>query len=1393
MRHWLVQELGSELLGPRGGSHETVQSDPLLLYSLGVLSPPSPPRSEENSQQADLSLDDLALNDSPGSQEGGDSGFHETPAFNPGLDPKSYPNSMGLSFTCLSDGDPPALDLAVSYARYVPDGEGYSRVPRGAIVTIHGSGMGRKGKSLVDRIYLSPDGGEIGDSPVLRVVEDEDEAESMLFLRMRRLDGGMWAVTAVLSTMIPHEPEWDTRYERMIFQPEIRIRSRVGTEVKAPDVTYPDGPSNEDEVDDLLYSGRRQVARGLLCSATWREFDPQDISDEDRERMKDEASADGLEILESPPFSWTDRNHPAFSEELEGLYPPDVRTEYMPMLNIPAPDMDPSDESRGTSADPVTPSWRNPITALELSEASSGPQIKAIIEPLIGGYREWIDHTFSQGEPLDRQLKEQAEGCLRRMERGLDMLERDPDARLAFNMANRAIHVSNLWASSGKNELSWRKFQIAFVLSTIESTTRRSSEDRANMDLLWVATGGGKTEAYLLLMAYVLCMRRIRPSMDRSGTARSRWQGVNVITRYTLRLLTIQQFRRTLGVITAMEWLRSQRDGDGWAPEGYQGDDNPWGEQQFGIGIWVGGQVTPNSLGHVTRGGTQNRAGIANRFRGDYFDPGQIQALENLEAGDRLTDDESKGAAEPAQVLSCPCCSSRLSFPRGSDDSPKVHESTIHWVVETSHNITMRTIVGRITNDPDLSEKVLSVSYTDHGQSIHTLSLDVRMDEGIEERSVEQLWTRVRELSNGSLSICSSRASRPGYFYLSRTTSRGTTTYYDFVIHCPSPSCELNTTSWSGRMPAGRSDGRQTDRSEPECTDEGFPVEIPVPWREGAETISRGIPIPAYTVDEQVYSRLPSVVISTVDKYARLPFEPRAGAMFGNADLHSELHGFVREGAKRANHDEIHGMSGVGRNNFRSCRITRLPEGLDPPELIIQDELHLIEGSLGSMVGFYETLIERLISDRFSCDSKPKYVASTATIKSAEAQVQCLFDRRLSLFPPKGRTWDDRGLIRERIEHSHSDGGDAGRLYIGMCPIGASGLAFQRDLYSTLLHKSQQVSGDRYWTTVGYYNALRELSGARALMEQDVLGALRRASERDETDRREINTLRELSGRLESTQLPIILDQLEGLERGDDGSVDVLLTTSMFGTGVDVNRLNVMVVAGQPKTTSQYIQATGRVGRKKGSLIATYLRASRPRDLDHFERFLSYHLRLNSSVEPVTVRPFSLPVITRAAGPLMVGWIRNSREAGGSGIPWVTTTSPSEWNRDADRPPEFDDFIDILQDRNMAQTEERRIRQSPPNAISDIVEGGQGRWELLSTEAREAHDPERPRQLLWDAPMRKTTDYLAHASEVVLGEELHVKQPDQHRAVYSPDHPAPLSLRSVDSQIGVEIRRIRGD
>ena len=140
---------------------------------------------------------------------------------------------------------------------------------------------------------------------------------------------------------------------------------------------------------------------------------------------------------------------------------------------------------------------------------------------------------------------------------------------------------------------------------------------------------------------------------------------------------------------------------------------------------------------------------------------------------------------------------------------------------------------------------------------------------------------------------------------------------------------------------------------------------------------------------------------------------------------------------------------------------------------------------------------------------------------------------------------------------------------------------------------------------------------------------------------------------MQSTELPILLNRLESMRCDDASGVDVLLTTSMFGTGVDVSRLNLMSVIGQPKSTSQYIQATGRVGRQHGAIVTTYLRSSRPRDLDHYERFLSYHLQLYKNVEPVTVRPFSDNVIDRAGGPLMVGWMRLSENATG---PWRTPT-----------------------------------------------------------------------------------------------------------------------------------------
>ena len=213
------------------------------------------------------------------------------------------------------------------------------------------------------------------------------------------------------------------------------------------------------------------------------------------------------------------------------------------------------------------------------------------------------------------------------------------------------------------------------------------------------------------------------------------------------------------------------------------------------------------------------------------------------------------------------------------------------------------------------------------------------------------------------------------------------------------------------------------------------------------------------------------------------------------------------------------------------------------------------------------------------------------TIRAAEGQVKSLFTRELNLFPPKGPTWKDRGLIREDdIEVPWSTGDRRGRLYMGFCPIGVSGMggpyvtSFQH-CYIIL----RSMKENRYWSIVGYFNAVKELAAGRALVEQDIEGALNRLAERDGQDPRPLSLV-ELSSRMDSSELPILLNQLENAKRGDSGCIDVLLTTSMFGTGVDITRLNLMFVGGQPKTTAQYIQATGRVGRGKrcncGSVLA---------------------------------------------------------------------------------------------------------------------------------------------------------------------------------------------------------------
>lgn len=370
--------------------------------------------------------------------------------------------------------------------------------------------------------------------------------------------------------------------------------------------------------------------------------------------------------------------------------------------------------------------------------------------------------------------------------------------------------------------------------------------------------------------------------------------------------------------------------------------------------------------------------------------------------------------------------------------------------------------------------------------------------------------------------------------------------------------------------------------------------------------------LPLHVVDEAIYSLRPSLLVGTVDKFAMLPWKPEARRLFG---LDSN-------------------------------------EQLSPPDLIIQDELHLISGALGSMVGHYEGTLDALCQQergekRFSA----KVVASTATICRAPDQVKSLYARKVFLFPPQGLRAGDSFFAGERT-------GVPGRLYIGIFGTALSShVTAQVRVLSALLQAVRCVPGataeelNSYWTLMAYFNSLRELGHAATLIRADIREYLNAVWDRLNIRkpqpgatapdlRRFINRDLELTSRIQSSDITEVLqslfvdysDQFDAKGKSLNHAVDVCLATNMIQVGLDVPRLGLMAIIGQPKTTSEYIQATSRVGRdvRGPGLVLTIFNTAKPRDRSHFEHFRSYHQSIYRWVEPTSVTPFAVPVRERA-------------------------------------------------------------------------------------------------------------------------------------------------------------------
>jgi len=707
------------------------------------------------------------------------------------------------------------------------------------------------------------------------------------------------------------------------------------------------------------------------------------------------------------------------------------------------------------------------------SEKKEKERILKALSEVTEGYKRWIEGTLDDHErnsldaPSQEIFDRHREWCiesLARMKEGAELIKNNDLVFEAFCFMNEAMFLQRVQYAAAKEyqrtkiysdpkikgltddeDPRWRPFQMAFILQTIPGVVDPSHENRNMVDLLWIPTGGGKTEAYLGLAAFTLALRRLknkgRPFLD--------YAGVCVIMRYTLRLLTIQQFQRAAALMCACDVLRGR-------------NKSKWGHEPFLVGLYVGQSTTPNKIGH----------------RNDY----------------------EKHESNPRK---------------------HVYESETAWY-------------------------------------------------GME------YWRRRHE-----------QPSKNNPFQLP---------------HCPWCGHELTRESYS-------IDGG--NHLIVHCRREGCP------FRDRLE-------IPALTVDADIYSRLPAFIIGTVDKFAMLPFNPRVGTLFGHVDRYCPQHGFL---TTIDDHSASHLRKKVQVQNVR--------RPLPPPELIIQDELHLINGPLGSMVGMYETTVEHLCSRTHEGHTVlPKYIASTATIRRAGEQIWNLYKRPFRRFPSPGTDYSDSFFVKEDENYNEA------KMFVGIFPSGIGQKTVMVRTFSSLLRDLVSIrregtapisDWDEYWSLVAYFNSIRELGSAKTTMEDDIQNRVAKS----------VRNLRieELTSRIDSKELPDILTKLNKMADAE-GAIDILACSNMFSVGVDVQRLGLMVMNNQPKSTSEYIQSTGRVGRKKTGLVIILYNWARPRDQSHFERFFDYHNRIQSHVEAMTVTPFSRGVRERALHGQYVSLVR---------------------------------------------------------------------------------------------------------------------------------------------------------
>lgn len=1212
MRKGLIKEIINEIRGPRFGPNEIISYDPWDEYLIGTLIPVRWKSRKEKKNNVDLNLNpDWEIVDESDyvSSEDGSTDLNDVINSNSSiLNPNVQIKSFGFSFI-IESKNIPEFDVAITWARYFlndQDKEAYSL--NGSKISWEDSSnfWERKSFGSIRNITLN---GELEDINL----NELDDGNINLHINYHKISDNKFYVSIFLiNDLNPSNnyKNYRAETEDCIFQPSIRV------DIKDNSLSNMNSTMNSDNELDFLYRKKPILASGHLCSVVWNDVDYiNEFENYDDLLWPDES----IQIKKDNDFS-------RFKE-------PTLRSEFVPLYPITLPDFElekPSDKLNLNANDLANSSKMELYDNLmEITRLYSDwiNRNKIIREKILSSkdnekYRHIID-----GDDTHLGIIPKEEKMLDRIRQGIELIKSEDLVYLAFCFANKTIYIQDSWKKGFNNRLSkpdddfksfeWRLFQIAFILINLEPIWNNSSKFKKCLDLLWIPTGGGKTEAYLGLMAFTMAVRRLKSKFNLSNEKSG--AGVSIISRYTLRLLTVQQFRRTLRMVAAAEYLRVFKCKNGvigWRPEFFSSEkDWIYGTVRFSAGMWVGSSVTPLHL-----------------FKGK--NEGAMQILQ---------EDSIPSSSNPAQIIKCPVCGSWLSIPDEglTDETPEVH-----LVIQSSKS--RKEIYDDLKfleeqdyiNYIDVSSKYLKDTY-------FTVSIFFKTQIKI------NTYESIIKILEESYSISFLGKYHPGYFHSRGVIGQKKLKKTDFEIWCTNPDCKLNQ-FWKEGVPL------PIDENDENLLPDGYYERK----FEGPFLSNKKIPIPAYLIDEHVYSRCPTVIVSTADKIARLSYEPRASAIFGNVDKYNRYYGYFRD---NNNNNKImfpNDSSKPARKSKHNVEIKLL----NAPDLIIQDELHLMNGPLGSLFGLYENMVDAVIKEQ---EGNPKYIASTATINNAKNQVNLLFSRNFSQFPPHGLDISNNFFVRDKKENLWNEQ-FSGRIYMGIYAPGLGHFTHQVRFYSRLLKISNIYYKDLhkkdYWTVIGYYNAIRELGSAMALYKDDILARIKHIS--DESNLRKLMPEEdsvELSSRIDSTRLPTLLDLLERDGKGEPPKFNAIFTTSMFGTGVDISHLSTMIMNAQPKTTGDYIQATGRIGRNYGGLVIDLLRSGRPRDLNHYEMFASYHHRIYRDVEPISVSPFSEGCLLKGLGPSLVAFLRNSKNVDKNWIDNPENISSPNSDKDLDK------------------------------------------------------------------------------------------------------------------------------